>query len=154
MPSPAKEKGSGERRRAAAASSSPSPLLLLPSLPPASVLRALFDCLRRAHADPAVAAIVITGEGDRAFSAGFDIAQFASSSSSGGGGGGGIDHSINAAFCDLIESGPKPTVAAIRALALGGGYICGSSHDISEDVPLPNLLAMRDTVHSYRLPRQ
>ena len=121
MPSPAKEKGSGERRRAAAASSSPSPLLLLPSLPPASVLRALFDCLRRAHADPAVAAIVITGEGDRAFSAGFDIAQFASSSSSGGGGGGGIDHSINAAFCDLIESGPKPTVAAIRALALGGG---------------------------------
>ena len=29
--------------------------------------------------------------------------------------------SINDAFCDLLESGPKPTVAAIRALALGGG---------------------------------
>jgi len=84
--------------------------------PPLPVLRALFDCLRRAHADPAVAAIVITGSGDRAFSAGFDIAQFAASD-----GGGGIDGSINAAFCALLESGPKPTVAAIRSLALGGG---------------------------------
>lgn len=29
--------------------------------------------------------------------------------------------SINDAFCDLLESGPKPVVAAIRGLALGGG---------------------------------
>lgn len=92
--------------------------LLAPSFSPLFlvVLRALFDALRRAHADPSCVAIVITGDGDRAFSAGFDIAQFASSS-----GGGGIDHSINAAFCELLEDGPKPTVAAIRSLALGGG---------------------------------
>ena len=30
-------------------------------------------------------------------------------------------HSINDAFCELLESGPKPVVAAIRGLALGGG---------------------------------
>jgi enoyl-CoA hydratase/3-hydroxyacyl-CoA dehydrogenase len=65
-----------------------------------------------------VSAIVITGDGDRAFSAGFDIAQFAAGDGSGGGG---IDHSINDAFCSLLEGGPKPTVAAIAALALGGG---------------------------------
>jgi enoyl-CoA hydratase/3-hydroxyacyl-CoA dehydrogenase len=93
------------------------PSLSPPLSPPhATVLKALFDCLRRAHADPAVSAIVITGDGDRAFSAGFDIAQFASSS-----GGGGIDSSINDAFCGLLEGGPKPTVAAIASLALGGG---------------------------------
>ena len=55
--------------------------------PPHTVLHALFDCLRRAHASPAVTAIVVTGAGDRAFSAGFDINQFAKQS-----GGGGIDN--------------------------------------------------------------
>lgn len=51
------------------------------------------------------------------FCAGFDINQFASSS----GNGGGIDDRINDAFVRLIEDGPKPTVAAIQTLALGGG---------------------------------
>ena len=50
------------------------------------------------------------------FCAGFDINQFVESS-----GGGGIDSRINDAFCDLAESGPKPTVAAIQGMALGGG---------------------------------
>lgn len=50
------------------------------------------------------------------FCAGFDINQFQQSS-----GGGGIDNRINDAFCDLIESGPKPTVAAVSGMALGGG---------------------------------
>lgn len=49
------------------------------------------------------------------FCAGFDISQFQK------GGGGGIDNKINEAFCDVIESGPKPTVAAVAGLALGGG---------------------------------
>jgi enoyl-CoA hydratase/3-hydroxyacyl-CoA dehydrogenase len=51
------------------------------------------------------------------FCAGFDINQFAS----GGGGGGGIDDRINDSFVRLLEDGPKPTVAAIQTLALGGG---------------------------------
>ena len=28
---------------------------------------------------------------------------------------------INQHFCDLLESGPKPTVAAVSGMALGGG---------------------------------
>ncbi len=30
-------------------------------------------------------------------------------------------HRINDNFCELLESGPKPTVAAIEGVALGGG---------------------------------
>lgn len=36
-------------------------------------------------------------------------------------GGGGIDNRINEAFVALLEAGPKPTVAAISGMALGGG---------------------------------
>ena len=38
-------------------------------------------------------------------------------------------------------------------LALGGGYVCGSSHDISQAVPVENFYAMRDTVHKTQQPR-
>lgn len=42
--------------------------------------------------------------------------QFVSAS-----GGGGIDNKINEAIVAALESGPKPTVAAIAGVALGGG---------------------------------
>jgi enoyl-CoA hydratase/carnithine racemase len=79
------------------------------------VLRALFSNLQRAHADPQVKAVVVTGSGKN-FSAGFDINQFQNKS-----GGGGIDNSINDQICDVLEGGAKPTVAAIQGVALGGG---------------------------------
>lgn len=47
------------------------------------------------------------------FCAGFDISQFAK--------GAGLDQDVNRLICDLLESGPKPTVAAIEGMALGGG---------------------------------
>ncbi|KAI3432440.1 hypothetical protein D9Q98_003993 [Chlorella vulgaris] len=80
-----------------------------------SVLQGLFNHLREAQARPDVKAVVITGANGR-FCAGFDINQFVQAS-----GGGGIDDRINESFCDLIESGPKPTVAAVQTMALGGG---------------------------------
>lgn len=117
-----------------------------PPLP--AVLSSLFDKCREAQARQDVKAIVITGAGGEQlgappplpllpaarvhqahpplplpsptpagrFCAGFDINQFLESS-----GGGGIDNRINEAFCDLVESGPKPTVAAVQGMALGGG---------------------------------
>ena len=39
----------------------------------------------------------------------------------------------------------------LNRLAAGGGYICGSSHDITEAVPVENFYAMRDAVQNYRL---
>lgn len=38
----------------------------------------------------------------------------------------------------------------IARLAQGGGYICASSHNITEDVPLENFYAMRDAAHAWR----
>lgn len=79
------------------------------------MLQAIFNSVREAQARPDVKAIVITGASGK-FSAGFDIKQFQQKS-----GGGGIDAGINEAFSSLVENGPKPTVAAIEGLALGGG---------------------------------
>mmetsp|Transcript_37001 Transcript_37001/g.104454 ORF Transcript_37001/g.104454 Transcript_37001/m.104454 type:complete len:726 (-) Transcript_37001:225-2402(-) len=77
-----------------------------------NVLKGLGACMESAHANPAVKAIVITGAGDN-FCAGFDINQFAS--------GGGLEGNVNEMLCRVVEDGPKPTVAAIKGVALGGG---------------------------------
>ena len=44
----------------------------------------------------------------------------------------------------------EDTLEHLERLSPGGGYICGSSHDIGDDVPLANLQAMAETVASYR----
>ena len=38
----------------------------------------------------------------------------------------------------------------IRRLGRGGGYICGSSHNIHEQIPTANFLAMVDAIHETR----
>jgi 3-hydroxyacyl-CoA dehydrogenase len=63
-----------------------------------------------ANADPAVDAIVVTGEG-RAFSAGADIVEFAS----------GLKEPGLPQVIDEMEASAKPVVAAVNGLALGGG---------------------------------
>lgn len=78
-------------------------------------MKGLFDNLRLAHSDPRVKAVVVTGQGKN-FSAGFDINQFQKAPK-----GGGIDNNINESICEILEGGPKPTVAAIQGVALGGG---------------------------------
>ena len=44
----------------------------------------------------------------------------------------------------------KDVAEHIERLAAGGGYICASSHNITEAVPLENFYAMRDSVLNYR----
>jgi enoyl-CoA hydratase len=79
--------------------------------------QALLDRLEELAADSSVRAVVVTGAGARAFSAGADIGQLR-------------DFGPPAArrFADLghriaacLESMPKPTVAAVNGIALGGG---------------------------------
>lgn len=85
------------------------------------LLDQLAEWLDRLEADPAVRALVVTGAGERAFSAGADIAEFS--------------HSVRAGvptalreFCRRgqaitrrLENYPKPVIAAVNGLAYGGG---------------------------------
>ena len=73
--------------------------------------------VRAAHADAAVRVLVITGSGDRAFSAGGDIEEMTTYS------GLSADSAMTVWQATLfdIENGPKPTIAAINGFALGGG---------------------------------
>eukprot|EP00854_Cymbomonas_tetramitiformis_P018996 gene18996-22708_t len=78
------------------------------------VLSALLDSLKTAQADSRVKAIVVTGH--KNFSAGFDIPTFVRIQS-----GAETLDDVNPHLNALLESGPKPTVAAIEGAALGGG---------------------------------
>jgi 3-hydroxyacyl-CoA dehydrogenase len=77
-----------------------------------STRRAAVELLDRAAADPGIAAVVLTGAG-KAFSAGADIREFNTPKAA-----------QAPTLYDLlaaVEASPKPIVAAINALALGGG---------------------------------
>ena len=81
------------------------------------LLEELADALDTAEKDPSVRCVVITGEGDRAFSAGADITMFpratpvmAEETSR-----------LGQKLFGKIEEMPKPVIAAINGFALGGG---------------------------------
>lgn len=82
-----------------------------------SLLSSFAENMALLQADASVKAIIITGEGPSAFSAGFDIPQFVKLQS----GSGAKLPDVNAMLTALVENGPKPTVAAIKGSALGGG---------------------------------
>jgi 3-hydroxyacyl-CoA dehydrogenase len=74
--------------------------------------RAIVQGIDRAVADPKVKAIVLAG-GDRAFSSGADIKEFA--------GGAFYAEPFLPAVCDAIEAATKPVIAAIHGACMGGG---------------------------------
>jgi enoyl-CoA hydratase len=78
-------------------------------------LRAVFDAL---ESDPAIRAVVITGAGDKAFSAGGDIASFRELGS--------LTAKRNFQLDAMktfarVENSPLPVIAAVNGYALGGG---------------------------------
>jgi len=95
-----------------------------------ALIDTLLAALDRVERDPTIGAVILTGAGDRAFSAGGDIAEFAQSVMRGG----------DAALRDFVQRGqrltarleafPKPVIAAVNGLAYGGGC------EITEAVPL------------------
>ena len=76
-----------------------------------AVRSGLAEKIQSAISDDAVKAIVLTAEG-RTFPAGADVREF----------GRPRETPILSQVCDLLESSPKPTIAAVHGNALGGGF--------------------------------
>ncbi len=81
----------------------------------------LLECLDQIEDDPNMRAIILTGAGDRAFSAGADIHEFTKSIKCG------RDIAVRQ-FCRRgqtmtarLEAFPKPIIAAVNGIAFGGG---------------------------------
>jgi enoyl-CoA hydratase/carnithine racemase len=84
--------------------------------------------LTRLEADPAIGALVVTGDGDRAFCTGSDINEFPELLAEGAV----VSRKLafeNETFTKFANF-PKPTVVAIEGYALGGGMELASGGDI------------------------
>ena len=78
----------------------------------------LRDALARLEADPAVRAVVITGAGEKAFSAGGDIASFGELGDAGAKRA--FQQDCMRTFA-AVEESPLPVIAAVNGFAMGGG---------------------------------
>jgi enoyl-CoA hydratase len=83
------------------------------------LLRALATALETIAATPpgAVRAVVVSGSGDRAFSAGSDVGEFEAQR----GPEGRERHALESSVATSLAGLPMPTIAAIEGNALGGG---------------------------------
>ncbi len=89
-------------------------------------LTELRDRLRELANDTAARVVVLTGAGERAFAAGADIKEMVEMSVLEGHTWGSLGHECGR----LLESMPKPTLAAVNGLALGGGCELALACDI------------------------
>ena len=80
-------------------------------------LTELRDRCRELAVDDEVRAVVLTGAGDRAFAAGADIKYMSGLDVDGARAWGALGHEA----ARLLETMPKPTIAAVNGFALGGG---------------------------------
>lgn len=90
----------------------------------------VMNALNRIEADATFRAIILTGSGDRAFSAGADIPEFADSIGQGAEPALRLFVRRGQALTARIESFPKPIIVAVNGLAYGGGC------EITEAAPL------------------
>jgi enoyl-CoA hydratase len=93
-----------------------NPPMNVVSLP---LTRQLYAALRELEREEAVRAVVLTGDGNKAFCAGSDIAELAHMTAPGAV----LEHKLifqNKVF-ELLRAFPKPTIAALNGHAFGGG---------------------------------
>ncbi|HVN95544.1 MAG TPA: enoyl-CoA hydratase-related protein [Syntrophorhabdaceae bacterium] len=117
----------------------------------------IYDAICEFDNDSAVGAVIITGNGDKAFAAGLDVKDVMGKS---------VSEILDFAWTaprkafDKLTGMAKPTVAAVFGLALGGGCevaICCDMRIASEDavfaLPEINLGIMPGSGATQRLPR-
>jgi enoyl-CoA hydratase/carnithine racemase len=100
--------------------------------PPLNVLHPqmvteLDACFSALATDAEVVVSIITGEGERAFCAGFDIKEFPRLMAPGGAEA--LAHHLHTSFLKIDCLG-KPTIAAVNGLALGGGLELAMACDV------------------------
>src|SRR4051794_23072097 len=81
----------------------------------------LMQMLDRIEDDANVRAVVLTGAGDRAFSAGADIGEFSESIKQGPDAAAKAFVRRGQAMTSRLEAFPKPVIAAVNGIAFGGG---------------------------------
>jgi len=106
--------------------------------------------------DEAIRAVIVSAEGERAFSAGFDLKQAAEINPDNAGA---VVEKGQKVF-KLIEDFPKPVICAINGLALGGGLELAMACDLrvaSQEAKMGNPEVMLGLIPSWggatRLPR-
>jgi naphthoate synthase len=87
----------------------------------------LIAAFRDAWRDPDVGVVVLTGAGDKAFSAGGDQRD---RGTAGYGGGGGIGMDVHGLH-GVIRAIPKPVIAMVNGYAIGGGHVLHVLCDLS-----------------------
>lgn len=88
----------------------------------------LTNALKEYEADNAVRVLVLTGAGERAFSAGADIKEMASNDDASAGPQ--VGDVGRPPFTHAVAFFPKPTIGALNGLAYGGGALLASCLDI------------------------
>ncbi|AXL70920.1 MAG: 1,4-dihydroxy-2-naphthoyl-CoA synthase [Gammaproteobacteria bacterium HGW-Gammaproteobacteria-9] len=88
----------------------------------------LVKCFKRAWADPEVGVVCLTGAGERAFCAGGDQKERAETGSYGQSESGLFEI---LALQRVIRDIPKPVIAAVNGLAIGGGHVLHVLCDLS-----------------------